>query len=253
MQIVRTPCARAALIAVFLAAPLAARAQNSEIRDLTGFDAVVTSNGIDVNVTQGDRFRVEVVAPSASLASVLTELEDETLVIRLDRKRSVGFGWFGSATVNVTMPIVHGLSASGGADLRSTDPLTGDSLVVSAAGGSDVSLEVVFDALEATASGGSDVRLTGKVGTLRTQASGGSDLDAHQLTANNAAIGSSGGSDTSITVLDSLTVTASGGSDVVYSGEPKSVSVNASGGSDIRSRNEGESALTSGLRNLFGN
>jgi len=253
MQTNRSPLARTLILAGILAAPLAVQAQNAGIRNLSGFDSVQTSNGIDLNVTQGDSFRVEVVASAANLPKILTEVEDDTLVIRLDRQGFSGFGLFGGAHVNVTMPVVRSLSASGGSDLRSEGVLTGDSLSVAASGGSDVSLDLRFESLEATASGGSDMRLKGEVASLTTQAAGGSDLDAHSLTARNATIGSSGGSDSVITVTEVLAVNAAGGSDVVYFGNPSSVNVNASGGSDVIGRNEGESALASGIRSLFGN
>jgi hypothetical protein len=253
MQTTRRPLARTLILAGILAAPLAVQAQSAGIRNLSGFDSVQTSNGIDLNVTQGESFRVEVIASAANIPKILTEVEDHTLVIRLDRAGFSGFGLFGGAHVNVTMPAVRSLSASGGSDIRSENILTGDSLRVLASGGSDVSLDLAFESLEATVSGGSDMRLTGEVGNLSTQASGGSDLNGRALTAKNATIGSSGGSDTWITVTEVLAVTAAGGSDVAYFGSPGSVSVNASGGSDVIGRNESESALASGIRNLFGN
>ena len=66
--------------------------------------------------------------------------------------------------------------------------------------------------------------------------SGGSDFNASGLQTEEADLHSSGGSDLSIAVRDRIVANASGGSDITYSGEPRSVNVNASGGSDIRRR-----------------
>jgi Putative auto-transporter adhesin, head GIN domain len=68
------------------------------------------------------------------------------------------------------------------------------------------------------------------------QSSGGSDLNASGLTVDEAEVNSSGGSDLSIAVTDSLTANASGGSDIRYTGQPRSVDVNASGGGGVSRR-----------------
>ena len=47
---------------------------------------------------------------------------------------------------------------------------------------------------------------------------------------------SSGGSDLSIAVRDEIVANASGGSDIRYTGEPRSVNVNASGGGGVSRR-----------------
>ena len=51
-----------------------------------------------------------------------------------------------------------------------------------------------------------------------------------------ADIQSSGGADIAVGVSEQLVAQASGGSDIVYTGEPAMVSVNASGGADITQR-----------------
>jgi hypothetical protein len=78
--------------------------------------------------------------------------------------------------------------------------------------------------------------LNGTARSARIRSSGGSDLDASELTADEVDVDSSGGSDVMIAVRSSIVGSASGGSDVVYSGEPRTVDVDASGGSDVRRR-----------------
>jgi hypothetical protein len=50
------------------------------------------------------------------------------------------------------------------------------------------------------------------------------------------AVTTSGGSDLSLAVRDSIVANASGGSGISYSGDPRSKDINASGGSDVRRR-----------------
>jgi hypothetical protein len=223
------------IVLLFAVTSFAAYAQQREPRPLAGFDAIEVGGGIDLEVRQAQDFLVEVEA-AGDPAEIITELRDDTLVIRRKTSRSF-FRWGDDdAAVHVTLPNLVALTASGGSDARADGTLTSDSLKVVASGGSDVSIDVRAGELEATASGGSDLRLTGSARSVRLRSSGGSDLNGSQLTAEEVDVQSSGGSDVMIAVRNSIVGSASGGSDVVYSGEPRTVDVDASGGSDVRRR-----------------
>jgi hypothetical protein len=214
---------------------LSANAQDRETRDLTGFNAVAVSSGIDLFVRQGEPFRVEVAAADGHLDEIVTEVVGGNLEIR--RKRPPGFlDWGDRGTVSVVLPTLVGLTASGGSDVQAEGTVSGDALTVVASGGSDVTIAVAVSQLNVTVSGGSDVQLSGTASSAHVQSSGGSDLNASRLTANAAEVESSGGSDLSIAVRDAIVANASGGSDISYTGKPTTVRVNASGGGDIRQR-----------------
>lgn len=215
--------------------PFSALAQDQETRALADFDAVEVGGGIDLSLSLGERFIVEVQAADGELGDIVTEVRGRTLTIR--RARSLGFfDWGDHGSVNVTLPKLVSLTASGGSDVRSEGTFAGDELEIVASGGSDVAIDVSVGTLEVQASGGSEMRLSGTARSARVQSSGGSDLDASRLTADEADVESSGGSDLSIAVRDRIEGNASGGSDIAYSGEPRSVEVNASGGSDVSRR-----------------
>jgi hypothetical protein len=209
------------IVLLFAVTSFAAYAQQREPRPLAGFDAIEVGGGIDLEVRQAQDFLVEVEA-AGDPAEIITELRDDTLVIRRKTSRSF-FRWGDDdAAVHVTLPNLVALTASGGSDARADGTLT--------------SIDVRAGELEATASGGSDLRLTGSARSVRLRSSGGSDLNGSQLTAEEVDVQSSGGSDVMIAVRNSIVGSASGGSDVVYSGEPRTVDVDASGGSDVRRR-----------------
>ena len=216
---------------MLLTAP--AGAADGELRDLTGFNAVSVGGGIDLEVRQGPVFRVEVTAPDGESANVVTEVRNSTLFIGTEN----GFFRFRSGySVAVTLPELVSLSVGGGTDADLLGPFTGDSLEVKASGGSDVNVDVSVETLATSASGGSDLRMAGTAGRLRVSASGGSDVDAAGLDARAAEVSASGGSDVRIQVSDSLVAQASGGSDIVYAGDPATKTVNSSGGSDVKAR-----------------
>jgi hypothetical protein len=227
----RALAARLILIAVGASFP--ALAQERESRSLTGFDSIEVGGGIDLVVRQGDGFLVEVEA--ADPTEIITEVRGRTLSIR--RPSSFRFfNWSDAGSVTVRLPTLAALTASGGSDARAEGTITGERLELAASGGSDLTIDVAVTTLELEASGGSDVRLTGNASAARVASSGGSDLNASGFTTTEARLESSGGSDLSIAVRERLVADASGGSDITYSGDPRSVDVNTSGGADVRRR-----------------
>jgi hypothetical protein len=229
-------CIGASVIVTSCLAVLPAGAAESETRLLDGFNAVAVSGGIDLVVRQGQPFRVEVTADDGELANVVTEVRGATLEIR--RKQPSGlFNWGDAGSVNVTLPALVALTASGGSDVETAGTFTSDTLKLVASGGSDLVIDVAAGALDVEASGGSDLRLSGSARTARVQSSGGSDLDASRLTVDEADVHSTGGSDHAHgPVRNKIAGNPSGGSDVSYSGQPATVDVDTSGGSDVSRR-----------------
>ena len=228
---------RATAVASILVASLwvclPAAAQDTETRDLSGFEAVAVGGGIDLLLRQGDRFIVEVRSDDDA-SEIITEVVAGKLEIR--RERSFGFNWGDAGSVNVTLPKLVALTASGGSEVEAEGALTGDALEIVVSGGSDVTIDVAVDTIEVSASGGADVSLTGTARAARLTSTGGSDLNAGRFTAGEVNVNSSGGSDLVVAVRDKITGHASGGSDISYSGQPSSVDIDTSGGSDVRRR-----------------
>jgi hypothetical protein len=223
------------LVLTSVLAATSAAAQQRETRPLEGFDAIEVGGGINLSLRQGERFVVEVVAEE-NLDEIVTEVRGGTLEIR--RKQSLGFFDWGDdhGSVNVTLPKLTALHASGGSDVTTEGTFAAEALAVGASGGSEVTIAVAAGTLVVEASGGSDMRLSGTARSARVQSSGGSDLDASRLEAEEAEVESSGGSDLAIAVRDKIVANASGGSDITYSGNPSSVNVNTSGGADVTRR-----------------
>jgi len=215
-----------------------ALAQNSEIRDLDGFDAIEVGGSIDLTVRQGRNFSVEVIAEDGNLDDLITEVRGNTLRIhsRALQRGLFNFWQYGDYSVEVTLPALTELRSSGGADVRSDGEISGDSLTIETSGGSDVMLEVDVDRLSLQSSGGSDLTVRGRSDSLEARSSGGSDLRATDLRTRQADLHSSGGSDLYIGEVESIFARASGGSDIVYSGSPTETDVSSSGGGDITRR-----------------
>jgi hypothetical protein len=208
----------------------------SETRDLEGFDAIEVGGGINLNVREGTQFSVEVVSTGGDIDDIVTEINNDTLIIRHKDSMFGSRNRLAEETVNISLPALKSLSASGGSDVKGENTISGDRLEINISGGSDLSIEAEVDSLVIGASGGSDATLSGSVSQLRAQTSGGSDIRASGLIAKDADLTASGGSDIAITVTDRLTATASGGSDIRYSGDPGFTDFDGSGDSHMTNR-----------------
>jgi len=138
-----------------------------------------------------------------------------------------------SLKVYLTIIDIKGLQASGGSDVETNGTLKLDDFSAICSGGSDIRLVVDANELKFKASGGSDGFITGKAKDFKAMASGGSDIKAFDLEAVDCAVEISGGSDAEINTIGKLIARASGGSDVLYKGNPTNIDSNMSGGSDL--------------------
>lgn len=209
-------------------------AQTSQRRDISGFNSIDVQGGIDVEITQGNDFSVEVEAPDGGPDGLHTQLNGTVLEIHRGAGSSRFFGLFSNDyEVHVTLPRLESLSARGGTEIDGMNTITGERLSISARNGSEIDLTVDVGEIEIELSGGSDIDLSGSADTASIHISGGSDFSGPGFTGGDVRIESSGGADTTLTVGNSITGNASGGSDVVYMGNPEFTDVKSSGGADV--------------------
>ncbi|PWD97908.1 head GIN domain-containing protein [Marinilabilia rubra] len=221
------------LLALLVCQAFQSSAQNREERQVDGdFDEIEASSGINVIVKQGEDVEIVVEADPDDMDEVVTRLRGNTLKVYFD---SSVFDWFTSrsAKVYVTTKNIKKLSASGGADIKSTGTIKSGRIVVSASGGADA--EVTIKAREAVlnSSGGADVLAEGEVELLEAHASGGADVMARKLVAKKVVATSSGGADVEVYVTEELEASASGGADVDYYGPGSPRKISESGGGDV--------------------
>ena len=195
-----------------------------------GATALVTSHGADVTVDYSLRPNEVRVKTHSDMFDILkVEVEDSTLSIGTKQNSLY------AKTFEVRIPALayNDIATLGGSDLSWCN-CTAENLTITASGGSDVELNGgIFNTLSITTSGGADVEIKGQCTDLSVTASGGTDTDLSELFAEKASISASGGSDVSVNASKSLTIDASNGADVYYSGMPTTTNINTSGGASI--------------------
>jgi hypothetical protein len=206
-------------------------AQSTQERNVSDFDAIQVSDGIDLFLKQGNSVSLEVKANESVINDIETRVEGNRLIIEMKNKNYRNWGR-NRKEVYIVLKDLKKISASGGSDIVS-ETLKLNNFSISTSGGSDMTLELEVQELSIAMSGGSDLNLKGSATKLDIRASGGSDLSARNLKVGDCKIVTSGGSDASIYVTGDLSMTASGASDINYSGSPNVVSSRSSGGADI--------------------
>ncbi|WP_340111692.1 head GIN domain-containing protein [Maribellus mangrovi] len=215
---------------------LAGNSDKTENRNLSGFNAIDVSTGIDLYISMGSSEAVKVVADDDVIDDLKTEVRNGTLHIYTKRNNWLNWGDNKTRKVYVTVTKLEGIDASSGSDVESENTLDGEKLDISASSGSDIELDVHYKNLSLDTSSGSDAELRGKVKYLKLSASSGSDIDAAELESQYCKVSASSGSDISLTVTDELEANASSGADIVYHGNPQMRDIDESSGGDVRGR-----------------
>ena len=179
------------------------------------FTEISASEGMDVYVTQGDNFTIEVEADENIIELIGTDIKNGKLKVHAIEN-------IGRATkrVHVSLPSVTGLSASSGADLYTQNVIRANKISLDASSGAGIKAALVADEVDADTSSGADIRIEGEAVLFYADASSGSDIKAKDFTVRTCHADASSGADISVNVSESLIADASSGADISYVGNP---------------------------------
>ena len=143
----------------------------------------------------------------------------------------------GQAHIYVTVPNLSGLSLSGASKgnvkLQQDKPLK-----VELSGAAELEGALEIDKLEMELSGSSHANFEGSSQSMKADLSGASELVARQLRSSKATIDMSGASEASIWVIERLEADISGGSELLYKGNPAYSNIDKGAGADARKLDE---------------
>lgn len=225
----------------------------TEEREVDVYNSVSVEGGLRLILTDRADSKVTITTYENIQPYIETYVKGKQLTIR--PRRNTMFSGNPRIRVYVSGTDLTSLDASGGSDIESTVALYPSSLSVSLSGGSSFNHEAGLNAgavsysvsgggtvtgevntaqLTVSMSGGSMINLKGstKYYDLK-ECSGGSDVAGFDMIAGTLSCSLSGGSKVKMTVVDKITVSASGGSQVRYKGLPDVISSDLSGGSSV--------------------
>ncbi|MFN3754132.1 head GIN domain-containing protein [Flavobacterium sp.] len=202
----------------------------TEKRNLSNFDKVTVSRGLDCEVIFSDQLEVIVEADDNLVNGIKTTVENGTLEISSEYSN---YNNVKSKKVIVRMPKIVSLESSSGSTLKSGNVLNSDDITFKSSSGSSLEVEVEADKVTLETSSGSEQKVVGKALKVFTASSSGSHIDANGLLANEVKAQSSSGSSTTVYAALLLDAKASSGSSITYLNSPKEVRKEESSGGSV--------------------
>ena len=180
------------------------------------FNVVKATEGLDVYVTQAEKFVIRVEADENIIDLIQTDVNNGVLRIHTEKR----IGRAKSKKVYVSLPDVAGLKSSSGADLYTNGVIKANKITLDSSSGADLKVEIEATEINADASSGADIVISGKADILYADASSGSDIKAMRLVVEKCNAQASSGADISVNATKELITNTSSGGDVNYKGDP---------------------------------
>lgn len=203
----------------------------TETRDFdTNFTGVKVSQRIEVRLAQDDdevSFSVEM--DDNLHEHLVTEVKDDILNIYFD----TNIGKRKKSTIYLSMPTIHVIKTSSGADLFGTNTINTDDLTIYSSSGSQVKLQVDANSIDSQSSSGSGIELEGSCENFKADSSSGSRIEAANLNAQNVNAEASSGADIDVFASESIHAKASSGGSIDVDGSPKTKVIKKSSGGHV--------------------
>jgi hypothetical protein len=200
-----------------------------DVRIVSGFTRVELKGAMDVELRQGAREGVTIIADDNIAPLVRTTVSGKKLTIDSNASWSTRT----KMRVIVEAPKFEGLSVSGAGDVRASS-LQSAELEVSIAGSGDVTLEsLTVDALSVRIAGSGDFRASGSAKAQTYSIAGSGDVRAEGLEGTNVNVRIAGSGDARVWAKMAIDATVMGSGDVRYKGKPTNVNKRVMGSGDV--------------------
>ncbi len=198
-------------------------------RNLSDFDEIKVSRGMNVYITQGNETKVVIKADENLLEVIETEVVGDVLEV----KATSNIRNAKEKNVFVTLPEVESIKASAGSNVYSENEISSKSLDISASAGSNLHLSIKTGEVSVRASAGSNINLEGEAESFYGKASAGSNIKAGELQTSSTEAKASAGANIWISTKNKLQANASSGGNVFYTGDPTDTEINKSSGGNV--------------------
>ena len=196
------------------------------------FSVVEVGSGFEVEITQSSSYSIKITHDDNVLDYIEVFKTSDTLTIRL----KWGYSYQSVAPrAKITMPELYELELSGGTHGTIEGFSSSHEFVAELSGGSSLSGDFTTSGdVQFTLSGGSHlIKLDSAANDLRISASWGSSLGLSDFHVHDASVNLSGGSHATINLDGRLDADLSGGSHLLYIGDPTMGDIDTSGRSTV--------------------
>jgi hypothetical protein len=197
------------------------------------FTEVEIGSAFEFEIKQSGSYSINITADDNVMDYVQVSKDGQTLKIRLGRVSILGPV---TLRASVTMPQLHGLTASGASHGTVSNFSSTEDLNIAVSGASRVTGDITASNVEFDISGASTIQLEGSANDIDANVSGASHLNLDDFTIDNAEVNFSGASSGTVNLNGRLEANISGASRLWYIGEPTMGNINTSGASTISKR-----------------
>lgn len=211
--------------------------KNAQVRNVSPFNSIKISGGIEVFLSQSNEEAVAVSASEEKFRDkIKTEVVNGTLRIFYDGDRLTWNIGNKKLRAYVSFKNLNNLEASGASTVKINGTLTASSLNVKLSGACELTGSIKATDVKIDVNGASNVKLNGNVANIDIDASGASDVKGYNLSTDECIVNASGASDINITVNKEISAHASGASSIHYKGNGIIKDVRTSGASNVSKR-----------------
>jgi hypothetical protein len=219
------------VVAALLLIGSVAFAQTSQTRTPGSFTKIENHGSWDVEITKGSKDEIRLESSSFDLSKVITDVNRGKLEIKLEKGnyRNVDLKVF------ITVRELESVGSGGSGDIMIRSDFGADDFGLGLSGsGSITAKNINARKLSVGMSGSGKVKIEGgQAEEANIGQSGSGNFEGINFTAGSVKIGKSGSGTTAISVVESLTVGASGSGNVYYRGNPEKQSIGVSGSSKV--------------------
>jgi hypothetical protein len=199
---------------------------------VTSFSKMQVSSGFTVQLSFSDPAAVTIRIDDNVAEDLDVGVSGDTLRIGLKSGIAISRA---TLEADVTLPSLAGIDVSGASTVTPRGSVASSPFDLTVSGASTFDGELALDHATVVLSGASHAVLSGSARSVEASVSGASQLEAGDLSLDSLTVDLSGASNAAVGVTGTISASASGASNLTYSGTPTFTRKDVSGGSAITS------------------
>ena len=205
-----------------------------ESRNVSGFKGVRSHGSMDIYLTTGANYSVEIEADGNLLEYIETEIKGDDLDI--GTRDNVSLRPRNHMKVYITAPSFDKLTVSGSGNIYTKNKIQTESLALRVSGSGNIQTEVDAASVDTDISGSGAIEVKGNAKKLHSEIAGSGELSAKNLVTEEAELRVAGSGNARVNVSKELKVSIAGSGDVQYTGDAH-VSSNIAGSGSVNRKN----------------
>ncbi|MCU0447957.1 MAG: DUF2807 domain-containing protein [Microscillaceae bacterium] len=222
------------LFSIILIISYLAQAQDSETRNLTGFNRLDLQGAAEIILIQGKTESAKIEAQNIPLSHIYTEVRNQTLYISLKKHTSYRNL---KLKIYLTFRQLTAISSNGAINLTSESPIQANDFLVDFSGAGNMDLKINTQTLKLKSSGAGNMEVSGKADYQEIILSGAGNVEAFDLVSRAAEVELNGVGNVDVNVTKELTAELNGMGSIRYKGNPGSKSIRKNGLGSVKSVN----------------